>query len=133
MMGFSCHRVKSGNLDAILRDETTEVTPYQPSSSSNFFYGKSQTMSTITHPDGSVETKQCIRDNAGNEEITTCRIFGEKQYCVIKKRDKSGREEVTEKLVNMDEKEKQLLLEGAPQLDISPSHPSDTIFDKFFN
>nr|CAI5868106.1 unnamed protein product [Callosobruchus analis] len=122
-------RIKSGNLDAILRDDSTEVAPYQKQSSTNFFYGKSKTMSTITHPDGSIETKECVRDNTGNEEVTTCRIFGEKQYCVIKKRDRNGKEEITEKLINMDEKEKEILLEGSPPQNSSPRD----IFDRLFN
>nr|CAH7714821.1 unnamed protein product [Callosobruchus chinensis] len=123
-------RVKSGNLDAILRDDSTEVTPYQKQSSTNFFYGKSKTMSTITHPDGSIETQECVRDNTGNEEVTSCRIFGDKQYCVIKKRDRNGKEEITEKLINMDEKEKEMLLQGSSPQNRSPR---DSIFDKIFN
>nr|CAH7719191.1 unnamed protein product [Callosobruchus chinensis] len=63
-------------------------------------------MSTfIIHPDESVETQEYLRDITGNEEVTSCRIFGDKQYCVIKKPDRDGKEDILEKLINIHEKE----------------------------
>ncbi|KAJ8927602.1 hypothetical protein NQ314_019910 [Rhamnusium bicolor] len=58
------------------------------------------------NPDGSVETHHTVRDNEGNEELTVCYKIGNKEYCTIKKKDKHGREEVTENFVNKNENEK---------------------------
>nr|CAH7743969.1 unnamed protein product [Callosobruchus chinensis] len=98
-------RVKSGNLHAILRGDSTKVTPYQKQSSTNLFYGKSKTMSTFTHPDVSIETQEYVRHITANEEVTSCRIFGDKQYCVMKKPDRDETEEILEELINIYEKE----------------------------
>lgn len=46
-----------------------------------------------------------MRDNRGNEEEVVTKKIGEQGYCVTKKRDSMGREEVKESYNNMDERE----------------------------
>lgn len=77
----------------------------------------------------SIETERTTRDTEGNQETTLCHRLGDKEYCIIKKRDKEGREEVTERFVNMDEKEKDMFLKPKQNPEIQPyKFP----FEKFF-
>nr|XP_023028952.1 uncharacterized protein LOC111517134 [Leptinotarsa decemlineata] len=109
------------------------MTPYERQTPQNFFYGKSQTMKTVVNPDGSTETHSNVRDNDGNEEMSVCRRIGDKEYCIVRKRDKSGKEEVTEHFVNMDESEKDIFSKpsGSNLITEEPSG-SRFPFDKFF-
>ncbi|XP_078038894.1 uncharacterized protein LOC144471065 isoform X2 [Augochlora pura] len=56
-------------------------------------------------PDGTIEQKQIIKDNEGNEEITISRQIGNKLHTITTKKDKNGVETKTEDLVNIDESE----------------------------
>ncbi|CAG9823394.1 unnamed protein product [Phaedon cochleariae] len=125
-------KVKSGDLDSILSGEfDKQISPYEMPQSKSFFYGTSHTMKTVTNPDGSVETHHTTRDNQGNEETTICHKIGEKEYCVMTKKDKSGKEEVTEQFVNMDASEKDLFLKSSKPK-INSGTDGKFPFDKFF-
>lgn len=53
--------------------------------------------------DGSIEKKQVIRDNKGNEETIISQEIGNKKYVVTTRKDKNGIETKSEDLVNIDE------------------------------
>lgn len=89
----------------------------------------------------SVEIHKTTRDSQGNEETTITRQMGDKQYTVTTRRDKSGKEERIEDMVNMDEKDIDgfLGIWNRPKLPPppSPSHSHDDPnryfpFDKYF-
>lgn len=48
------------------------------------------------------EITKIVKDNQGNEEKTVTYKFGDKEHTVVTRRDKDGKEEITENLVNMD-------------------------------
>lgn len=74
-----------------------------------------------------METQRTVRDHEGNEETTITRKQGDKEYSIVKKRDKDGKEETIENLVNLDEKEVDRFL-PKPNVD----EGSWSIFDRFF-
>nr|XP_033340645.1 uncharacterized protein LOC117228770 isoform X1 [Megalopta genalis] len=59
----------------------------------------------IHKPDGTIEQKQIIKDNEGNEETTISRQIGDKLHTITTKKDKNGVETKTEELINIDESE----------------------------
>ncbi|KAI0235899.1 hypothetical protein LSAT2_013557 [Lamellibrachia satsuma] len=67
---------------------------------------KSVSVWTRIGADGKVEEHRSVRDNRGNEEEVVTKRIGEQGYCVTKKRDSMGREEVKESYNNMDERDK---------------------------
>uniref|UniRef100_A0A6P7GUW6 Uncharacterized protein LOC114341070 n=1 Tax=Diabrotica virgifera virgifera TaxID=50390 RepID=A0A6P7GUW6_DIAVI len=128
-------RIKSGDIASVLGEKFNhQITPHEPQiSKKNFFYGTSQSMRTIVNPDGSIETHRTMRDNDGNEESTVCHKIGDKEYCVIKKKNKHGQEEVTENYTNMTEQEKDIFTKPrhSPQIQ-DRTGPSDFPWSKFF-
>lgn len=74
-----------------------------------------------------------MKDNVGNEETTVCRKIGDKEYCITKKRDKHGKEEIIENLKNMDEGERNTLFKDKFPLDKDHDGlQNGSLFDKFF-
>lgn len=69
----------------------------------NFSFGRSVRKEIIRRPDGTVQKKQIIRDNEGNEETVISKEIGDKTYIVTIKKDKNGIETKSEDLINMDE------------------------------
>lgn len=71
-----------------------------------------------------------MRDSQGNEETTIRRKVDDKEYTITKRRDKDGKEETIENLVNLDEKEvdKFFPKQDMPQLHQQPW----PFFDRFF-
>lgn len=69
----------------------------------SFSIGRSVRKEIIRRSDGTVEKKQVIKDNAGNEETIISREMGDKTYVVTIKKDKNGIETRSEDLINMDE------------------------------
>jgi len=69
----------------------------------SFSIGRSVRKEIIRRSDGSVEKKQVIKDNAGNEETVISREMGDKTYVVTIRKDKNGIETRSENLINMDE------------------------------
>lgn len=125
--------VKNGDVSKILEEKfDNKVMPYEREKPKNFFFGASQTIRTIQNPDGSVETHRTTRDNEGNEETTVCHKIGNKEYCVIKKKDKYGKEEVSENFVNMNENDKDIFIK--PKSNKQDEHPYGTsdFWSKFF-
>ncbi|XP_044268256.1 uncharacterized protein LOC123013647 isoform X2 [Tribolium madens] len=95
------------------------------------FFGQSVTSKTVRNADGSIETHRTVRDNEGNEETTITRISGDKEYSITKRKDKEGKEEIIENLVNLDESEKDKFFpqqRKPPELDNKPW----PFFDRFF-
>ncbi|KAJ8965713.1 hypothetical protein NQ317_000174 [Molorchus minor] len=121
-------KVNLGDLDSLFGKNSNSIS--FPSDS--FFFGKSTSMKTIKHPDGSIETHRSIRDNEGNEELTICRKMAEKEYCVIKKKDKNGKEEVTENFVNLNENEKNIFFKPKELPPVENKPQIFFPFDKFF-
>ncbi|KYN44583.1 hypothetical protein ALC56_01026, partial [Trachymyrmex septentrionalis] len=72
---------------------------------STFSIGKSVRKEIIHRADGTIEKKQVIRDNEGNEETVISKEANNKTYVVTIKRDKNGVETRSEDLFNMDENE----------------------------
>ncbi|XP_043252127.1 HCLS1-associated protein X-1 isoform X2 [Colletes gigas] len=68
-------------------------------------FGKSISKRFIHRPDGTIEQKQVIRDNEGNEETIISHQKGDKMYTVITKKDKYGVETKTENIVDIDSSE----------------------------
>ncbi|XP_056646641.1 uncharacterized protein LOC130451566 [Diorhabda sublineata] len=125
--------VKNGNVSKVLEGKFgNEVMPYEKQKPKSFFFGTSQSIRTIQNPDGSIETHRTTRDNEGNEETTVCHKIGNKEYCVIKKKNKYGKEEVSENFVNIDEKEKDIFTK--PKNNQPSGHPYSTsdFWSKFF-
>jgi len=76
------------------------------------FFKQSVQVKTIRKPDGSVESSRKVTDSEGNEVTTTTRKLGDKEYTVTKRRDKQGKEEIQETMVNMAEEDKSLFTKG---------------------
>lgn len=68
-----------------------------------FSIGRSVRKEIIRRPDGTLEKKQVIRDNEGNEETVISKKIGDKTYVVTTRKDKNGVEIKSEDLFNMDE------------------------------
>ncbi|KAG5884765.1 hypothetical protein JTB14_029245 [Gonioctena quinquepunctata] len=125
-------KINVGELNSIFDEKFHQVTPHQRPAAKNFFYGTSQSMKTVTNPDGSVETHRTVRDNEGNEETSICHRIGTKEYCVIKKRDTSGKEEITEQFVNMKESEKDIFSKPKASGSVMDGPSGLFPFDRFF-
>lgn len=95
-------------MKALLEEKSiSDVQPHKDQFSNSFFSSKSQSFKLKTLPDGTVQTESLAKDNEGNEEKTVCHKLHDKEYCIIQRRDKYGKEEVTEKFINISEDEKQ--------------------------
>lgn len=79
-----------------------------------------------------METHRTVRDNEGNEETTITRKIGDKEHTVTKRRDKNGKEEIIENLVNLDEKDLDSFLHKKLPEFQPPDVHKPSIFDKFF-
>ncbi|EFA03397.1 HCLS1-associated protein X-1 [Tribolium castaneum] len=95
------------------------------------FFGQSVTSKTVRNPDGSIETHHTVRDNEGNEETTITRKVADKEYTITKRRDKEGKEEIIENLVNLDENEKDKFFPQQRKLPELGNKPWP-FFDQFF-
>lgn len=115
-------KFQMGDLDRILKKEVVpfqqkpkEVVPFQQKPQTEMrVYGQSVQYKTVRNPDGSVEIQKIVRDNSGNEERTITRKFGDKEHTITIKRDREGREERTENLVNMNENDASQLFPNQP-------------------
>lgn len=91
-----------GDLDTVLKQpERSAVAPFQQKPEMRFFGQKVQ-FKSVKNRDGSTEMQKIVTDSSGNEETTITRKFGDMEHTIIIKRDKEGREERTENLVNID-------------------------------
>lgn len=98
-------KVKNGNLDSLLEEKRPDLQPYKERTG-NFFSSQSQSFISTTHPNGTIQTESTKRDNEGNEETTVCHKLGNKEYCVIRRKNKYGKEEISEKFINISDEEK---------------------------
>lgn len=133
-----------GDFDSIFgrKDNHNTLVPYQESQqpstqNKTLFFGQSVSKKIVRNPDGSVEKHSTVRDNDGNEETTITRQLGDKEVTIIKKRDKFGKEEIIENLINVDENEKNSFLApplpSQPHSDNSDNNPFNNFpFKKFF-
>lgn len=94
-------KFKIADLDKIMKKPENSVVPFQRKQPETRFFGQSVQYKSITNPDGSVEIQKIVRDNRGNEERTITRKIGDKEHTITIKKDKEGREERTEDLINM--------------------------------
>ncbi|XP_043935311.1 HCLS1-associated protein X-1 [Protopterus annectens] len=115
-------QVSSGGLDNIL-------TPTEPKTKSYF---KSVSVTKVTGPDGSVEEHRTVRDSQGNEETTVTRMKGEQTFITTTKKDSQGKEERTEKIVSMDDRDLAQFSETWGQNDISAFSDPFSSFSKLF-
>lgn len=103
-------RVKFGNFGSILdKRSISDVQPYDEQKQGSFFRSQKQTFRKMINPDGIIQTESSVKDSEGNEETTVCQKLGIKEYCIIRKRNKHGEEEIKENLINMTEDEKEKL------------------------
>ncbi|XP_067878808.1 HCLS1-associated protein X-1 [Heterodontus francisci] len=95
-------RVNSEGLDDILK-------PSEPKTHSSF---KTVSISKVLLPMGcTVEERRVTRDSEGNEETRITRAQGEQSYTTVTRRDPQGKEERTEQMVNMDDRDLQRFAE----------------------
>jgi len=96
----------------------------------NFSIGRCVRKEIVRRPDGTIEKKQVIRDNEGNEETITSKEMGDKTYVVTIRKDKNGVETRSENLINMDDSElKDFIKKWKPVKDNIDGH--DTTFNRF--
>lgn len=88
-------------LDGLINDKNSDPTHLnqQPKS---WFSSNSISVSTITKPDGSTETKRIERNSNGDEEVTVTQSFGDQSYTYKKRTKSDGSAEINENFVNMD-------------------------------
>ncbi|KAK9882481.1 hypothetical protein WA026_021822 [Henosepilachna vigintioctopunctata] len=115
------------DLDSVVTGKFFKNKQEHPNVTSRFF-GKSISTKTVMNPDGSIEIHKTVRDNEGNEETTVTRKIGNKEHSVIKKKDKSGKEEIIENFLNIDENDSNTLL----SIPDNSEHKKWFLFDKFF-
>lgn len=65
---------------------------------------------------------QILKDIQGTQEITVTQRVGDKEYTVVKKRDKDGKEEIVETMINMNDGDKSFI----------NSFFNETFFSKYF-
>ncbi|XP_018577501.1 uncharacterized protein LOC108915840 [Anoplophora glabripennis] len=121
-------RIQLGDLDSVFGRKRNRNSNH---TSEGYFFGQSQSIKTIRNPDGSIETHRTVKDNKGNEETTVCQKIGDKEFCIIKKKDKYGKEEIIENLINMSEEEKNSLFKDKFPTE-KHDGPKNDLFDKFF-
>lgn len=141
-------RFDMGDLDTVLKG-----TPSQPHIKT-FTYGQTVSTKTVRKPDGvsfikcallfpflnltynmlqTIETHRTLRDQQGNEETTITRRQGEKEYSITTRKDKDGKQEIIENLVNMDENDKDVFLKSTESYGVRPEKPPNWFpFDRFF-
>ncbi|XP_067832053.1 HCLS1-associated protein X-1 [Heptranchias perlo] len=95
-------RVNSEGLENILKPSEPEVKSYF----------KSVSISKVVLPDGTVEERRTTRDGEGNEETKITRAQGEQSYTTVTRRDAQGKEEQTEEMINMDDRDLQRFAEN---------------------
>ncbi|XP_051901913.1 HCLS1-associated protein X-1 [Pristis pectinata] len=107
-------RKQDQDLDSKVTSEGLEsaLKPAEPQSKSYF---KSISISKIVRPDGTVEERRTERDGEGNEETKITRVQGEQSYTTVTRRDAQGREEQTEQVVGMDDRDLQRFAENWDQ------------------
>ncbi|XP_050309287.1 HCLS1-associated protein X-1-like isoform X2 [Anthonomus grandis grandis] len=100
----------------------------------NSFFNQSVQMKTIRNPDGSIEAHRIVTDSEGNQETTITKKLGEKEYTVLRKRDKEGKEEEHETLINMTEEEKGIFDRTSNTGTAMPYTPliDESMFSRFF-
>lgn len=121
------------------------------------FFGQSFSTKTIHKPDGvsflcisfffwysartyflffqTTVTHRTTRDQEGNEERTVTHKLGDKEYSVITRVDKNGKQETIENLINMEENEIGKLFKNDEQRNFHFNEEKDPnwyLFDKFF-
>ncbi|XP_078393224.1 HCLS1-associated protein X-1 [Cetorhinus maximus] len=98
------------DLDSTVNSEGLEkiLKPSEPETKSFF---KSVSVSKVVLPDGSVEERRVTRDGEGNEETRVTRAHGEQSYTTVKRKDAQGKEEQTEQMLNMDDRDLQRFAE----------------------
>lgn len=73
------------------------------STPNNFSIGRCVRKEIVRRRDGTVQKKQVIRDNEGNEETIISKEMGDKTYVVTVRKDKNGVETRSEDLINMND------------------------------
>lgn len=97
-------KFQMGDLDTILKKPERPVIPFEQKPQTEMrVFGQSVQYKTVRNSDGSVEIQKIVKDNSGNEERTITRKFGDKEHTITIKRDREGREERTENLINMND------------------------------
>ncbi|XP_025994561.1 uncharacterized protein LOC105194007 [Solenopsis invicta] len=96
-------RISTEEFSKMWNKGNIEVT--KPSVPHSFSVGKSVRKEIVRRSDGSIEKKQVIRDNEGNEETIISKEADGKTYIVTIKKDRNGVETRSEDLLNMDENE----------------------------
>lgn len=98
-----------GNLGSLLEGSNmTDNEQYNGNKEyENFFSSHSQVFKAVTLPNGTIQTETVKKDIQGNEEKVVCHQLGIKQYCVIRTKDRNGKEELTESFININEDEKE--------------------------
>ncbi|XP_045470062.1 uncharacterized protein LOC123677535 isoform X2 [Harmonia axyridis] len=116
------NEININDLDSIVSGNYFKDKQEHPKVTTRFF-GKSISTKTITKADGSIEIHKTIRDNEGNEETTITKRIGDKEHTLIKKKDSTGKEEIIENFVNIDDTETLLNL---------PENKPWSFYDRFF-
>lgn len=128
-------KLNMGDLYSIFKGsgENTLDVLREPKSFGERFFNQSVQVKTIIKPDGLLETQKTVRDSQGNEELTITHKLGDKEYTIIKKLDKEGKEETQEILINMDENDKAIFQKSNHKpKEFSGSYFDNSLFSKFF-
>ncbi|XP_022902923.2 HCLS1-associated protein X-1 [Onthophagus taurus] len=127
-------QIQPNDLDSMFKEKNS-LTPYKPPNQSIFkSFGQSMSSKTIRNSDGSIETQRTVKDSQGNQENVVTKKWGDKEYTVITRTDKDGKQVVTENLVNMDENELAGFLKSSGNDRIEPKKPHNWFpFDKYFS
>ncbi|XP_044752480.1 uncharacterized protein LOC123312226 [Coccinella septempunctata] len=96
--------ININDLDSLVNGDYQKKKEEHPSITTKFF-GKSISTKTVMNPDGSMEIHKTIHDNQGNQETTITKRIGDKEHTIIKRIDASGKEEVIENFVNIQQKD----------------------------
>jgi len=123
-----------GDLNSVFKKSTDKKTYNQKKPFGETFFNQSVQVKTVRKPDGSLETRKTMRDSQGNKETIITQKQGDKEYTIIKRVDKNGKEEIEEIMVNMDEKDKPALKQSEHCESSAPfgAYFDNTMFDKFF-
>ncbi|XP_069074210.1 HCLS1-associated protein X-1 [Pleurodeles waltl] len=88
-------QVSSEGLDTVLR-------PSKPETKSYF---KSVSVTKVMGPDGTIEEHRTVKDSHGTVETTVTRRKGEKVFERTSITDEEGKEKVSEKMINIDDRD----------------------------
>lgn len=75
---------------------------------------------------------QVIKDIQGTQEITVTRRVGNKKYTCVKKRDKDGKEEIVETMINMNDGDKSFINSFFKETFFSKYFKQNVIIDKLY-